>query len=311
MGLSLQVGRHEGRGRRGHQDDAAGHVAIGVLHEVAEVPADLARLLPRIDQHAAVDDRTDGVQTELELGDDPEVPSAAAQAPEQLRVLGLAGGEHAAVRGHDPRRQEVVAGEAVLAFEPAAATAQHEAGDTRRGHPAARGRESVLLGRRVELSPGDARLDPDSVADRVHLDPLHRTEVDQDAALDGGVAGDRVATSLDRDRQPVLSRESDDSDHVGVAGGSGDDVGAAVEHGVVDRPFLVVGGTVRGGEDGAGEGCAQRVELDGRPRCHREHVCHGDDGGPGRHRGQCCASQVQEKSRSAVAARSSAGRSWM
>jgi hypothetical protein len=41
------------------------------------------------------------VEPELELGDDAEVAAAAADAPEQVGVLVLAGAYHAAVGQHD------------------------------------------------------------------------------------------------------------------------------------------------------------------------------------------------------------------
>jgi hypothetical protein len=42
-----------------------------------------------------------GVEAELELGDDPEVPSSASNAPEQVRVLLLAGCDELALGGDD------------------------------------------------------------------------------------------------------------------------------------------------------------------------------------------------------------------
>jgi hypothetical protein len=54
------------------------------------------------------------VQPELELGDDAEVAAAAADAPEQVGVLVLAGPYHPAVGEDDLSRDEVVAGQAEL-----------------------------------------------------------------------------------------------------------------------------------------------------------------------------------------------------
>jgi hypothetical protein len=42
-----------------------------------------------MDQHSAEDDRSDGVECELEAGGDAEVSTATAESPEQLRALAL------------------------------------------------------------------------------------------------------------------------------------------------------------------------------------------------------------------------------
>ena len=54
----------------------------------------LRRLVAREHQQAAVRLGSDRVQPERELGDDAEVAAAAAQTPQQVRVLGLARGDH-------------------------------------------------------------------------------------------------------------------------------------------------------------------------------------------------------------------------
>jgi len=61
---------------------------------------------------------------------DAEVPAASAQFPEKVRVLGVARGEQSAVGGGDISGEQVIAGEAVEAMEPAQAAAQRDAGDT-------------------------------------------------------------------------------------------------------------------------------------------------------------------------------------
>ena len=52
------------------------------------------------DQHAA-DDRADMVQAELQAGHDAEVAAAAADRPEQVRVVLGVRAEQLAVGGHD------------------------------------------------------------------------------------------------------------------------------------------------------------------------------------------------------------------
>ena len=57
----------------------------------------------------------DRVQLEEEAGDDAEIAAAAAQRPEQVGVLLLAGGDEAAVGQHDVGLEQIVDGQAVLA----------------------------------------------------------------------------------------------------------------------------------------------------------------------------------------------------
>jgi hypothetical protein len=73
--------------------------------------AALARPGPRVGQPAG-EHRSDGVQRVGERGEDAEVSAAAAQAPEQVRVLLRAGMQHVAVGDHDVDRKQVVAREA-------------------------------------------------------------------------------------------------------------------------------------------------------------------------------------------------------
>src|SRR5204862_7817673 len=89
---------------------------------------------------------------------DAEVAAAAAQAPEQLRVLAGARAHHVPLGGDDVGRTQVVRGQAVLAHQPADAAAERQAGDAgARDEPAGR-REPERLRLVVEAGPGDAGL---------------------------------------------------------------------------------------------------------------------------------------------------------
>ncbi len=99
------------------------------------------------------------MQLEFELGDDPEVTAAAAQAPEQVGVLVRAGVQQPAVGGDEIGADEVVAGEAVLAHQPADPTAERVPGDTRRRYEASGGGEAVRLRLVVDVGPDRAAAD--------------------------------------------------------------------------------------------------------------------------------------------------------
>ena len=209
-----------------------------------EAPKDLGRW--RQDQRAA-EDIPDRVELELEARDDTEVAAAAADRPEEVRVLVGAGGQEPTIGGHDLDGLERVDGQAVLAHEPADAAAEREAGDadgagvTERGRkPVGRGRERVLAGGQARLRPGRPSLDID-------VEPLHVRDVEHDPAIDGAVAGDAVSATPDRERHPGLAGEDDGPRDVTGAGGLDDERRAAVVDRVVGEAGRVVLGGV--GED--------------------------------------------------------------
>ena len=59
------------------------------------------------------------MQAELEVDHHTEIPAAAAQRPEQIRILSLAGMHETAIGRHHVGAHEIVAGQAVPAPEPA------------------------------------------------------------------------------------------------------------------------------------------------------------------------------------------------
>ena len=81
-------------GRRGHE--------LPIAHE------DPGASLERIERLGEGDVRTEGMRAVFEGGDDAEVATAAAERPEQIRVLGFAGAQNSPVGGHHLAREEVV-----------------------------------------------------------------------------------------------------------------------------------------------------------------------------------------------------------
>src|SRR5438445_12274073 len=65
----------------------------------------------------------ESVGLELELGDDAEIAAAAVEGPEEVRVLGLAGGDDLARCGDDREGKETVPRAGELASDPADPTA--------------------------------------------------------------------------------------------------------------------------------------------------------------------------------------------
>ena len=115
-----------------------------VAHEVAVEAHEVATPLEA--GNTSMPPKTIGpsvVEPEMELGDDAEVAAAAPQTPEEVGVLVGRRGDDPAVGGDDLGLEQVVAHEAELALEPAAAAAEREARDPGRrrpGRPSPRGR---------------------------------------------------------------------------------------------------------------------------------------------------------------------------
>ena len=103
---------------------------------------------------------------------------------------------------------EVVAGEAVLALEPAGAAAEREPGDAGARHAAADG-EAVLLGSAVDLGPRRAAADAHDPAHRVDDDLAEAADVDHEAVLDEREAGHRVAAAAHGGSEVAHPREGE------------------------------------------------------------------------------------------------------
>ena len=83
----------------------------------------------------------------------PKLPPPPRRPQQQVGVLGLDRVHEPAVGGDHVGADQVVAGEAVLAHQPADAAAEREAADAGRRDQAAGGREPVRLGLVVDVAP--------------------------------------------------------------------------------------------------------------------------------------------------------------
>jgi hypothetical protein len=123
------------------------------------------------------------MQGELERGHDAEVAAAAPQRPQQVGVLVRAGAHQLSVGGHELGGEQVVAGEPVLALEPARAAAQREPGHAGRGDAASGGGELVGLAGAVDVGPGRTAADAGDSPRGVDLDGVQAAQVDDEAAV--------------------------------------------------------------------------------------------------------------------------------
>ena len=140
---------------------------------------------------------------------------------------------------------QVVDGEAELAGEPSKAAAEREPGDSGRRVDAERDGKAVLLRGCVELGERDARLHARGARGGIHDDALHRRQVDHEAVVAHGIAGDVVARAFDRDQQVVRGREANRLLHLRRRGAARDQARPAIDHRIPDGPRLVIAGRRR------------------------------------------------------------------
>ena len=155
-----------------------------------------------------------GWSLELEASDNTEVSTATTKPPEEVLVFRIAGVHLTAIRHDDICRQQVVDGHAVLPAQPAEAAAQRQAGHACGRVDAQRRGKAVRLRGRVEVGEGAAGLDRRPAGIGVHLDALHRREVDHEAAVGDGIARDVVSAPSNRDEQVLRAAELDGLDDI-------------------------------------------------------------------------------------------------
>ena len=171
-------------------------------------------------------------QLEVQRGDDRVGAAAAAQGPEQLRVVVGVDGPLLAVRGHQLERPNLVAGPAVTPPEPAQAAAEGVAGDADVRRGAGQKAEPVLLRGGAQVHRQDPGADPGGAPLRVDLDPAQALGLDHDRALERAHRHGAVAGPLAEQLEVVVAGEAD----------HGGDVGGALDEG--DRLRVRVGGQV-------------------------------------------------------------------
>ena len=103
----------------------------------------------------------------------PKLPPPPRSPQNRSAFSVLAGGQEAAVGGDDVGREQVVAGQAVLALQPADAAAEREPGDAGRRDRAAGRRQPERLRLAVELAPGQAGLGARDPAPGIDPHALH------------------------------------------------------------------------------------------------------------------------------------------
>jgi hypothetical protein len=149
------------------------------------------------------------------------------------------------VRGDQLRTDQVVAGQGVPAGEPAGPATEREPGDPGSGHHAQGSGQAVPLGRPVEVAEQQPGTGPRGPAVRFDVQLAQRGQVEHQATVAGGVAGDVVPAAAHRQRQVVPPRVPDTAGDVARV--------VAAQHGQrpsVDHPVEHGAGRVVAGSSG-------------------------------------------------------------
>ena len=140
---------------------------------VAEADPEVLDLGRREGQDAAMEIRAERMEPELERGRDPEIPAGAAQAPEELGLLGLGRADEPPVGRDELDGGQVVDREPEVALEAAHSPTERQPGDAGVADDAGRADETVRLRGDVELAEQRAAVRTGGPGPRIRLDAAH------------------------------------------------------------------------------------------------------------------------------------------
>jgi len=170
-------------------------------------------LIQRIEQQAGQHLR-DGMEAIRAGRHHPEAAPAAAQPPEEVRVLRRARRHEVPSGGHHLRRQHVIGHQAVFAHQRTVAAAQREAGQPDAGD-GARGRRQAVAPRRVdEVARPCAALGAGRVRRGVDGDGAHPRAIDHDAILAQRPSREIMSPAANGERTPMRARPTNGVSHV-------------------------------------------------------------------------------------------------
>jgi len=117
-----------------------------------------------------------------------------------------------------------------------------QAGNPGRGDLTASGRQPEGLGLLIELSPRHACVGAGRAVRRIDAHALRPAEIDHQAAIAHGTAGDVVPASADCHDEIVSPGKVDASHHIRCAGTAGDQRRVPIDHAIPDLacPILAV-----------------------------------------------------------------------
>ena len=242
--VAVPVLGHEGQRRRDLERREPTVGLRGIFDPFAPEAQQVARVVEFVEEQTD-SDGVDRMQLELEGRHHTEVAAAAADRPEQVVVLGLAGPHRPAISGDHIGREQVVDAQPVTAGQVADAAAQGETRNTGGRHDPTSGRQPVRVGRIVEVAPGRAAARPRRACRRIDVHMPHQRQVDDQTVIVAAEPRRAVPPTADREIQPVLPGEIHRAHHVRGLLGADHRPRPPVEHAVVHRAGLVVASVIR------------------------------------------------------------------
>jgi hypothetical protein len=182
---------------------------------------------------------------EGERRDDAQIRAGTADAPEQVRIVGLVDSSHCAVGGDDLRGHQVVDRQAVRASHQPEPTGGGEAADADVSGVAGADREAPRPEGGRHVTPAVAGSDPHQVVVRVEaIDRGEPAKVDDCAPIVGGGAAHAVPAAADGQRAAGVAGERNRLRDLGGRAGPDDRRGAAGSGiDVSQRRIVAVAGT--------------------------------------------------------------------
>jgi len=180
------------------------------------------------------------MQVIFEGGGNAKISAAAAQGPEQIRVVLLTGMSKLAVRTDDVDADQVVDAEPETAHQQPDSPAERETRDTGVADGAERRGETEGLRRAIQFPEQHAALCVRSALLRIDADFLHRAHVDHQAALRHGVARHTVTAGVHAGEQLVRAGEVHRVDDVLRIGAAHDERRVSVEGRIPDATRGVI-----------------------------------------------------------------------
>ena len=205
------------------------------------------------------------MELEAELGHDPEVPTATAQRPEQVRIRVLARGDERAVGEDDVGTDEVVDRQPPPARQVAHSASERQPADTGRRNRPERRSEPEAVRRVVDVAKHRAAADARQSLHRVDVDVSDRRQVDLQGTVDRRLSRPAVRTAAHRDIEPLAARERKGLDDIRGVAATGDQRRPPVDHAVVNKPRVGVRRILRAdrgpANTGAECGCERSLSL--------------------------------------------------
>ena len=263
-GAAVHLGREVGV--LGHGEVRVGEAELvrRVAHQVAEAAQQLRGPLLGVDEQPGEHLRPDGVQRELERGDDAEVPAAAAQRPQQVGVLDR-GRAHLA-----PSAVTSSAASRLSQARPCLRSSQPEPPPSvRPATPVVETRPPVVARpcscvARSTLRPGRAAADAGDAAHRVDLDEVDAADVDARRRRTGCARSPSARRRARRPRGPARGRRRARAPRR-RATRSARRTGAALDHRVEEGAGVLVGGAAGLVQEGRHRGHGATVRTRGPP----------------------------------------------